>query len=131
MEKFFQRVVEVEVFFCEREKQSIRRCRIDKHHHNVRFFVSHLSPSCGVMSPIHAASMRSTSSVGKTSWNGIVEAMLSREKEPKKKKEVMRRKKKTLHKRWVPMPTPLSPWPSSSKRRRPRDRNSSSTMSTK
>ena len=48
------------------------------------------SPSCGMMSPIHAASMRSTSSVGKTSWNGIVEAMESWEKkgegDEKKKK---------------------------------------------
>ena len=51
------------------------------------------------MSPIHAESMRSTSSVGKTSWNGIVEAM-SRGKEPKslKEKRKVMRKKKTSQK---------------------------------
>ena len=52
-----------------------------------------------MMSPIHAESMRSTSSVGKTSWNGIVEAM-SRGKEPKslKEKRKVMRKKKTSQK---------------------------------
>ena len=60
---FFFLRVEVEVLFMS-EKQSMVVVVFRKH----AFYLYLLLPSCGITSPIHAASMRSTSSVGNTSW---------------------------------------------------------------